>query len=152
MVRLISDKLIRFVEDHADRIARQWCSDVRKNAATPSYHSLSEENCTYQASTLYRQLEHLLDYKTPREELTQYFTGFAEARFDQELPLPEVIYALILMRRRLWLTAEQENIFSTPSDLYAALEFINRVILIFDRAIHIVTQRYEGRIKHESPK
>ena len=151
-MRMISDKLVRFVEDNADRIAQQWCSDVQKNVATPSYHSLPKGKCTYQAYSLYRQLGHLLDYKTPKDELTQYFTGFAEARFDAELPLQEVIYSLILMRRRLWLIAEQEHMFSTAHELYAALEFINRVILTFDRAIYIVAQRYEDKIKHKSLK
>jgi hypothetical protein len=149
MTRLISDKLITHIEDNANRIAQQWCNDVRKNAATPSYHPLPEDSCAYQARTLYHQLGHLVDYKTPREEFAQFFTGFAEARFDEGLPLSEVIYALTLMRRRLWLAAEQENVFSTPIELQQALEFINRVILIFDRAIHIVTQRYEGKIKRE---
>jgi len=152
MARLISDKLVTLIEDNADRIARRWYSDVQKNAATPSYHSLTEEKCIYQASTLYRQLGHLIDYKTPKEELVQYFTGFAEARFDEGLTLPEVIYVLTLMRRHLWLTAERDNVFSTAVELYAALEFINRVILIFDRAIYIVAQRYGNRVKHESTK
>ncbi len=148
MKRIISDKLVNLIEDNAERVAQKWYSVVRTHAATPTYHSLSEKECLYQAKSIYRQLGHLLDYETPREELNQYLIGFAESRLDEGLPLSEVIYALILMRRHLWLFAEQESMEEYNAlGLHRALEFNNRVILIFDRAIHIAAQRYEKRIK-----
>ena len=146
MERMISQKLVQLVEDNAERIAQKWCGVVKSHPATPAYHSLSERECLYQAKSIYLRLGHLLDYETPREELNQYLVGFAEKRLDESLPLPDVIYALILMRRHLWLFAEQEAMGEYDAlGLHKALEFNNRVILIFDRAIHIVIQRYEKR-------
>ena len=148
MKRIISDKLVKLVEDNAERIGQKWCSAVRSHAATPAYHSLSEKECLYQAKSIYRQLGHLLDYETPREELNQSLIGFAENRLDEGLSLSDVIYALILMRRHLWLFAEQEGMGEYDAlGLHRALEFNNRVILIFDRAMHIAVQRYEKRVK-----
>jgi len=52
------------------------------------------------------------------------------------------------MRRYLWLFAEQEAMGEYDAiGLHRALEFNNRVILIFDRAMHIAAQRYEKRVK-----
>jgi len=148
MKRIISDKLVKLVEDNVERIAQKWCSAVRSHAATPAYHSLPEKECLYQAKSIYRQLRHLLDYETSREELNQSLIGFAESRLDEGLPLSDVIYALILMRRHLWLFAEQEAMGEYDAlGLHLTLEFNNRVILIFDRAIHIAAQRYEKKVK-----
>jgi len=148
MKKIISDKFVKLIEDNAEPIALKWCSAVRAHAATLTYQSLSDKECFYQAKSIYQQLGHLLDYKTPREELNQYLIGFAEKRLDEGLPLSEVIYALILMRRHLWLFAEQAGVLEYNAvELAQALEFINRAILIFDRAMHIATQRYERRVK-----
>lgn len=148
MERMISHKLVKLVEDNADQIARKWCNVVKSHPATPAYHSLSDRECLYQAESIYRRLGHLVDYKTPKEELNQYLIGFAEKRLDESLPLSDVIYALILMRRHLWLFAEEEAMGEYDAlGLHRALEFNNRVILIFDRAIHIAAQRYEKKVK-----
>ena len=148
MKKIISDKFVKLIEDNAEQVAQKWCSVVKAHAATPTYRSLSDKECLYQAESIYRQLGHLLNYETPREELNQYLTGFAESRLDEGLPLSEVIYALILMRRHLWITAEQEAMGEYDAlGLHRALEFNNRVILIFDRAMHIAAQRYEKRVK-----
>ena len=55
-----------------------------------------------------------------------------------------VVNALILARRHLWLFVDTHTDFSRAIDLYQALEMVNRVILVFDRAIYYAILGYEG--------
>ena len=41
----------------------------------------------------------------PYQEIEGYFTRYAEEGHDEGIPLHECIYALILMRRHIWLFA-----------------------------------------------
>jgi hypothetical protein len=67
---------------------------------------------------------------------------FAEKRFKEEVPLQEVLYAIILMRRHIWLYAEFQAIFVTITEQQQALESQTRTILIFDYIAYILTDKY----------
>ena len=67
---------------------------------------------------------------------------YAEAIYAKDVPLPEAIYALIIMRRHIWLYAELQAMFNTAVEMQQAIESINRTLLLFDYAIHIVAQKY----------
>jgi hypothetical protein len=148
MKKLISSKFIQLVEDNAQLIAQKWCESVKTNANTPTYHSLPEKEYFNEAYSVYRRLGYLLSYDIPRAEFNQYFIGFIESKLDDGFPLSEIIYALILMRRHIWLFIEREGLLVRSAvELQQAMDFDNRVILIFDRAMHIASQRYESRVK-----
>jgi hypothetical protein len=70
-------------------------------------------------------------------------TGYAEDQYSRRIPVAEAIYALILVRRHVWLYAESAALFNTAADMYPTLQSNNRVLLLFDYAIYIVTERYE---------
>jgi hypothetical protein len=56
--------------------------------------------------------------------------------------LHEATYALIMMRRHLWLYADMQAIYQTGFDFIQGIENINRTILIFDYATHLVSKKY----------
>jgi len=73
--------------------------------------------------------------------------GYAEEMYSRRIPLSEAIYALILMRRFVWLYAEQSALFDSASEMYLVLQSSNRILLLFDYAIYIVTDKYEKMSK-----
>jgi hypothetical protein len=70
-------------------------------------------------------------------------TGYAEEMFSRRIPLAEAVYALILMRRYVWLYAESSALFDTGLDMYAALQSTNRILLLFDYAVYTVIDKYD---------
>jgi hypothetical protein len=54
----------------------------------------------------------------------------------------EVVYALILMRRQIWLHSERESLYVTPEDMNEVVISINRVTLLFDYATYNAVSRY----------
>lgn len=147
MHKVFADKLLDFTHHHAEEIAKQWCKSVRANPRTPSYHSLPEDRCLSQAVSCYKNLRQMYHSEKPYEEAWVHFTQYAEVRHAEGIPLHESIYALIMIRRHIWLSAELDALFISAIDLHQAVECINRVVLLFDYAMYIVTQKYQEMAK-----
>ena len=144
MNRAFADRLLDLAEGRADEIAEHWYKSVSKNPKTPSYHSLPKETCILQAVVFYKNLKRLYFSNNPQQEVLQLLkeTQFVEGIYAKGILLPEAVYAVIMMRRHLWLYAELQAMFVTSADLYQAIESINRTILLFDYVIYTVMQKH----------
>jgi hypothetical protein len=126
-------KLIEITELNADKIARQWLKDVRANPKTPTYHNFSDEKALSHAIAFYKNFRALFCADKPFDAARKFFT----------------IYALILMRRHIWLYAEFQAVFVTAVEHHQAAESLTRTILMFDYATYVTTERYEELMKRE---
>lgn len=135
-------KLLDVMANNSEAIARNWAKDVSTNAKTPSYHDLHENHLIPQAEDFYRKLSGVYTLKDPYPAIYDFMSKFAEKRFKEEVPLQEVLYAIILMRRHIWLYAEFQAIFVTITEQQQALESQTRTILIFDYIAYILTDKY----------
>jgi hypothetical protein len=145
MQRVMADRLIDLCERHADEIAEQWHSALSANPRTTSCNLMSKAGALRHATSIYKNLgkmylaencyqavEHVLDAN-----------GFAEDFYARGIPPEEVIYALVLMRRHIWLHAETQALYEMAlNDMFEAVTNINRVLLIFDYASYIISHRY----------
>jgi len=140
---LASLKLIDLVEKNAEEIAKQWVVQVKKNKRTPSYHNVPEEKLLPQAIEFYHQLRNMLMSSNTYEETQAYILKYAKTCFEANIPLHEAIYALVLMRRQMWLFAEFQAVFTTVVEHQQAIDSVTRTILVMDYAIHKITQHYQ---------
>ncbi|HPL64146.1 MAG TPA: hypothetical protein PK587_10315 [Syntrophales bacterium] len=143
MAKAFAAKLMEVTERHARDIAENWCRDVVRNPRTPSYHGISRDKLTAQAMEFYDNFSRMFLSPKPYREEEQYFTRYAEFSFRDNIPMHEALYALILMRRHIWLYAQFQAIFTTAVELQQAVESLNHTILLFDYAIYIITRRYQ---------
>ncbi|PKN76640.1 MAG: hypothetical protein CVU52_03855 [Deltaproteobacteria bacterium HGW-Deltaproteobacteria-10] len=139
---LASLKLIDLVEKNAEAIAQQWVEVVKKNERTPHYHGLPSEKLVQQSVEFYRQLRRMLMSSNTFEETQDYFLKYAKACYEEGIPLHEAIYAVVLMRRQMWLYAEFQATFITVVEHQQALDSITRTILVMDYAVYRITQHY----------
>ena len=143
-------KLIEVTEKHADRIALQWLGDVRMNPKSPSYHRFSDEKALSHAVAFYRSFRTLFSAEKPFDAAQRFFTKYADERYSEGIPLHEAIYALILMRRHIWLYAEFQAMFVSTVKHQQAAKSLTRTILMFDYAMYVITERYEALMKRET--
>ncbi len=143
-MKVFADKLIKITEGNAEEISRQWCKTVRKSNRTPSYHEIPEEDCIAQAVQFYKNLSRVYFSKKPSRDVYEYFSQYAEERYNERIPCPEAIYALFMMRRQMWLFAESQAAFFTPMDHIQAIEALNKTIQIFDIGVFFVAQKYDA--------
>lgn len=148
-MKAYATKLIDLTESHAETIAKQWAKDVRTNAKTQSYHDVPEEKIIRQATEFYHNFREMFFNDTPYEQAESYFEDYTEKRYREGIPLHEAVYALILMRRHIWLYAEFQAIFITAVEHRQAVESLSRTILMFDYAMYVITRKYRELMKLE---
>jgi hypothetical protein len=144
------DKLLDLSKNHADEIAELWHKAIIINPRTTSYCSLDKSALIKIAASFYRNLKELYFSEDAYAGVHHFLNTnhFAEYMYDRHVPLCEAVYALIIMRRYIWLHAETQAIlYNSPLEMYQALESVNRTILLFDYAIYIITQRYDEMCK-----
>jgi hypothetical protein len=148
-MKAYATKLIDLTENNADKIAGQWVRDVKTNEKTKSYHRAGNEKIMHQATEFYRHFREMFVHDAPYKYAEKYFEYYAEERYREGIPLHEAVYALILMRRHIWLYAEFQAIFITAVEHRQAVESLSRTILMFDYAMYIITRKYRELMKLE---
>jgi hypothetical protein len=147
--KAVADRLMDLCSQNAEHIAEQWYKAVVANPRTPSFRSNPKEGCLRHATFIYKNLRRMYFADNPYKEVANILdaTGYAEEQYSRRIPLPEAIYALILMRRHVWLYTESSALFDTAADMYPTLQSTNRILLLFDYAIYIVVEKYEQMSK-----
>ena len=141
---LASLKLLDLMANNSEIMARLWAKDVIRNPKTQFYHQYSEDRLIPQASDFYQKLSGVYTLKDPYPAINEFMAKYAEARFKEGVPLPQVIYAIILMRRHIWLYAEFQAIFVTITEQHQALDSQTRTILIFDYILYALAEKYNS--------
>lgn len=144
-----STKLIELTEQHAEAIAQQWYNNIKNNPKTPFYHTMPETKAKQQAMNFYSKFGKLFLSDSPFEEAHSIFARYAEDCYGAHIPLPQVIYAMTLMRRHMWLYAEFQSVFMTAVEHHHAAESLNRTILMFDYATYVIVLQYDELIRKE---
>lgn len=139
---MLTRRFIKMIETRADKVAKLWLKEVRQSKYTPTYHHFPEELLFERAMAIYERLGYWLSPETKKEEIRHFYMNLGQLRFQEGFKLDEVIMAIILLKRYLWLEVLSEGLTTTNLELYQALELNNQVVLYFDRAIYYTTQGY----------
>ena len=142
-----ADKLLNFAEQHAVDIAKQWHKSLMTNSRTKSYGKVREFKLINQGELFYKNLKKLYFEQDFYDVVSAYFASWAEQQFYENIPLEEAVYALIMLRRQLWLYAEFHSLFQSALDQYQAAESINRTVLLTDYGIIAVIKKYKDLTK-----
>lgn len=145
-------KYLELAEKHADKIAARWLQDVRSNLKTPTYKGLNEKAIIYQCVRFYQNFSKMFLDEKITDDVLRYFKSYAQESYALGIPAKETIYALILMRRHIWLYAEFQAIFTSAIDQMQALDTLGRTILLFDYASYEVTREYQELAKKAENK
>jgi hypothetical protein len=145
MRRPLADRLIDLCIRNADQIAEHWYHALVSNSKTHAYKSMAKETCLRLATSIYKNLGKMYLAENPYQAVEQNLdvAGFVEDQFARGIPLKEIIYALILMRREIWFHSEQQSLFNVPEDMYELVVSVNRVLLLFDYTTYIVVAKYQ---------
>jgi hypothetical protein len=145
-------KYLELAEQHAEQMAKRWAKDVRSNTKTTYYQYLDEQKLISQSVRFYQHFSKMFVDDKLSEDILQYFKSYARESFAMKIPMDEAVYALILMRRNIWLYAEFQSIFSTGIDRRQAVDTLSRTILLFDYAAYDITKEYQELMKKEAGK
>jgi len=145
MQRSMIDKLMEMSNRHAADMAELRYKSLSTNPRTVSCLTLPKQFCIFQATTLYSSLESMYQADDCYSEVEKLMNklDIASELYKRGVPIEDALYALILLRRRIWLYADSQAVFNTsPNDMYNCIESINRVLLIFDYITYIFSRKY----------
>ena len=148
-MKAFTSKLVDLTQKNAEAIAMQWARDVKTNAKTYTYHETSEEKILREAKYFYNNFQMMFFNESPYEQAKEIFEKYAEERYREGIPLHETLYALILMRRHMWLYAEFQSLFNVEVEHRHAVESLSRTILMFDYIMYVVTRQFWKLMKLE---
>lgn len=143
---MIYSRLIKLIEDNASELTNRVCKDLLTREETKSYRALPEGLVRDRIYDVYSRLDSWLNKKKHTGEVQKYYSDMGKKRFREGIPLHEVVMALMIIKRHLWLYVRENQFFDSTYECYQALEMNNKVVLFFDRAIYFTIIGYEEEL------
>ena len=142
---MLSSKLIQLIEDHWDPITTRILRDIRHDHRLPHAAGLPESELRERARDI---LEHLGHWLSPakEEELARRFERIGRQRFEESIPLHEVVLAYLIVKDRMLEFVRGQGIGETTVERYAEEELEHSVGRFFDSMIYHVVRGYEAAL------
>jgi hypothetical protein len=147
---MISEQIITIIKENAETLTNRLCKDLLNREETKNYRRLDKDIVYERVFDVYSRLDSWLAGNKVKGEIRDHYLKLGSQRFHEGIPLSEVIMALMLIKRHLWLYVMELNFFDSSFQLLQALEFNNRVVLFFDRAIYFTAIGYENESRKEA--
>lgn len=139
---MLSARLVRLIEEHAEDLTREVLRDLAGNTRTPAYHSLPPDELHRRVYDVYHNLGRWLGDKT-EEHLESTFGGLGRRRHAEGVPLSEVVYALVLIKDHLRGYIRAVGLVDSTVELYLEEELHLQIGSFFDNALYHMVKGYE---------
>ncbi|MGE5646116.1 MAG: hypothetical protein ACM336_10025 [Acidobacteriota bacterium] len=142
---MLSSRLIRFISDHWEQIAARVLRQIRADPNLVELRRLPEGELRERAREILQNLDEWL--LCPEEELAERYEALGRRRFEEGIPLHEVVYSLQLTRENMIQYLRDQALPETPLDLYAEEELDRGSDRIYARMVYYVIRGYERAMR-----
>jgi hypothetical protein len=140
---LLAYRLVRLIEAHSDQLARNLLQRVQECDKTSAYITqVPPDELRLRVSEVYRNLGEWLLGKTEADVQRRY-EEIGARRAAQDVPLSQLISALVLTKDTLWEFLLKEAGVERPVEVFGELELLQLLDQFFDRAIYYAVVGYE---------
>lgn len=141
---MLTYRLVDLIQRHSETLAGSLLDNVRRSEFTRSFAagSVPAEELHDWVGEIYRHLGEWLLAKTDAELERRYRTIGAR-RYHQQIPLPELVWAIVLAKQTLWEFLSWESVPERPAEVFGELGLLQMMGSFFDRAIHYAVLGYE---------
>lgn len=148
---MFSYRLVRLIESHADALAGGLEERVQNSPQVTHFRDVPAHELRERVYEIYR---HLGEWLLGKNELDieHRYREIGARRAQQEVPLSEVIQAIVLTKENLWEFLKSEAVMDRAVEIMGELELLQMLEMFFDRAIYYATVGYEeevARVTHE---
>lgn len=148
---MLSARLVKLIEEHAEQLTAGLVNDIRSNPRTHAYHKLSHQELHRRAYDVYRHLGEWLGHKAD-DRIEASYRNLGEERHAEDVPLHQVVYALILIKYHLRDYVRAAGLMNNTVELYQQLELDRLVGQFFDKATYYTVRGYEhAAATHQEP-
>ena len=139
---MLSDRLVRMIEHHAEELTRALVENLQSNPRTVSYHRLSREALHTRTYHVYKDLGLWLNSKA-EEDIEATYTELGKKREAEGVPISEVVYALTLTKYHLRDYIRAAGLVDSAVELHQEQELHHMLGQFFDKAIYYTVRAYE---------
>jgi hypothetical protein len=152
---VLSSKLIRLIEDHWDPITTRILTEIRHDPRLKHVASLPAGDLRERARDILEHLGHWLSV-SKSEELARRFERVGGLRYEESIPLAEVVLSYMIIKDRMLEFVRDQGIGDSTVAIYAEEELEHCVGRFFDSMVYHMVLGYEdalaeaGRVRHKS--
>lgn len=139
---MITFRLVRLIESHSESLASSLLYKVQNSPFTKAYGKVPPDELKERVHGIY---QHLGDWLLGKKDvdIERRYRAIGARRYQQNVPLNELIWAIVLTRENLWEFLTWESGLDRPVEVFAELELLHLVGQFFDRAIFYASAGYE---------
>ncbi|HYM13882.1 MAG TPA: hypothetical protein VEU62_24300 [Bryobacterales bacterium] len=143
---MISQRLLRLIQQNADRLTNDLIAEVRHDPRTAAYHKLSEEDLHERALDLFHNLGQWLSSRTEFAVKTRY-EAFGRRRCQENIPFSQVLFALTTAKSILLDFIRGAIAAESAAELPLEHELAMAVSQFYDKALYHAAAGYEDAAK-----
>lgn len=143
---MLSDTLIALIRENSEELSRRWLAELRENPATASYANVDSHQLLERAATALSQFSRWLSGHEADDEVAAFYHAIGRERRAQGFHNHEVLSALALLKKHIWVFAHSRCAWKRPIDVYRVLELNRRIVVFFDKATYHATRGFEAEL------
>ena len=135
-------QLVRLIETHSEALAKSLLDKVQQSPSARSYSRVPPEELQQRVFEIY---QHLGEWLLGKQDVNieRRYRQIGARRYEQQVPLNELIWAIVLTKETLLQYLMWETMPNRPPEVSGELELFQLVGQFFDRAIHAAVMGYE---------
>ncbi len=137
------NKVVSFIDTHIDNFSKAFAKEVKKSKYLMRYKGFEESELTARGMSLFKNLAKYLKEEMNHKEIGKYFVKVGKERYEQGVPLCEVIYALFLIKNIFWKKINEEGFLSSALEIYIAIETLKKIYDFFDIGAFYIVRGYQ---------
>jgi hypothetical protein len=145
---MLSYRLVRLIETHADTLAAGLEKKVLSSAYVTCFHTIPPHELRERVYEIYRHLGDWLLGKN-KVDIEQRYREIGARRALQKVPLAELIQAIVLTKENLWEFLKDEAVLDRAVEIMGELELLQMLEQFFDRAIYFAAVGYQEQVEHQ---
>jgi hypothetical protein len=148
---MFSYRLVHLIESHAEALASDLQERMHENMQVSHFRDIPAHEVRERVYEIYR---HLGEWLLGKNELDieHRYREIGARRAAQEVPLSEVIQAIVLTKENLWDFLKSEAVMDRAIEIMAELELLQMLEMFFDRGIYYAAVGYEEELARVSRK
>jgi hypothetical protein len=159
---MIAARLVELIEIHATHLTQDTVRDLASNERTPGFRKVPGEDLEQRVFQLFHHLGSWIG--NPKSERVETeFSEWGRRRFDQGIPLSEIVYAIVVLKQHLRRYIRDNGLvdaafpsvegdYVLPMHLHSLQDLNVRVGAFFDEALYYLARGYEAEARLAASK
>ena len=135
---VLSNILIKVIDKDRDEITKSWADEVKSSIPSMDRHMNMLRGMN---KVVLQAIKEGLEKEKKSFEAKRFMEAGLKMR-ELDIPLPDILNALALSRKNIWVHVIKQRILSSPLEIYSTLELNNRIIFLYDKVNYYMTKGY----------